>query len=120
MPEAWASCRQNLEEPGAVMQSNKVRSSAIVTRKSGKVRPMSATSPNTSSPITDSPITIVLADDHEVVRRGLRMTILGEADMRLVAEATNGQDAVTAVTNHQPDLVLLDVQMPDMDGVRAA
>jgi len=62
----------------------------------------------------------VLADDHEVVRRGLRMTILGEPDMQLVAEAANGREAVAAVAAHQPQLVLLDVQMPDMDGVSAA
>ena len=67
-----------------------------------------------------APITIVLADDHEVVRRGLRMTILGEPDMQLVAEAANGREAVAAVAAHQPQLVLLDVQMPDMDGVSAA
>jgi len=67
-----------------------------------------------------SPITIVLADDHEVVRRGLRMTILGEPDMKLVAEAATGREAVAAVNAHRPDLVLLDVQMPDTDGVSAA
>lgn len=86
---------------------------------------MSETSPNSNSPttelpITNAPITIVLADDHEVVRRGLRMTILGEPDMTLVAEASNGREAVAAVAAYRPDLVLLDVQMPDTDGVRAA
>lgn len=65
-------------------------------------------------------ITIVIADDHEMVRRGLRMTIAAEPDLVLLGEATTGCEAVQLVTQLQPALVLLDVQMPDMDGVAAA
>lgn len=65
-------------------------------------------------------ITIVIADDHEMVRRGLRMTIAAEPDLVLLGEATTGREAVQLVAQLQPALVLLDVQMPDMDGVAAA
>ena len=65
-------------------------------------------------------IRIVIADDHEIVRRGLRMTIQGEADMELVGEAQTGRQAVECVTRFQPDVLLLDIQMPDMDGIQAA
>lgn len=65
-------------------------------------------------------ITIIMADDHEMVRRGLRMTIAAEADLVLLGEATTGREAVRLVAELHPALVLLDVQMPDMDGVAAA
>lgn len=74
----------------------------------------------TTNPVPAQPLTIVLADDHDVVRRGLRMTFLGEPDLQLVAEARTGREAVAAVATHRPTLVLLDVQMPDLDGISAA
>lgn len=65
-------------------------------------------------------ITIVIADDHEMVRRGLRMTIAAEPDLVLLGEATTGREAVRLAAELLPTLVLLDVQMPDLDGVAAA
>lgn len=65
-------------------------------------------------------IRVAIADDHEIVRRGLRMTILGEADMQLVGEASNGREAVRLAATAQPDVLLLDIQMPEMDGLAAA
>jgi len=67
-----------------------------------------------------STITIMIADDHEMVRRGLRMTIAAEPDLVLLGEATTGREAVRLAAELRPALVLLDVQMPDMDGVTAA
>jgi len=67
-----------------------------------------------------STITIMIADDHEMVRRGLRMTIAAEPDLVLLGEATTGREAVRLAAELLPTLVLLDVQMPDMDGVTAA
>jgi DNA-binding NarL/FixJ family response regulator len=65
-------------------------------------------------------ITIIIADDHEMVRRGLRMTITAEPDLHLLGEATTGREAAQLVAELRPALVLLDVQMPDLDGVAAA
>ncbi|NOZ48988.1 MAG: response regulator transcription factor [Chloroflexi bacterium] len=65
-------------------------------------------------------IGIVIADDHEIVRRGLRLTIAGEPDMTLLAEAANGRQALLLVEQTHPDVVLLDIQMPEMDGIETA
>ena len=65
-------------------------------------------------------IRVFIADDHEIVLRGLRMTIQGEEDMELVGEARNGRQAVEGVAATRPDVLLLDLQMPDMDGIEAA
>ncbi|NOX61239.1 MAG: response regulator transcription factor [Chloroflexi bacterium] len=65
-------------------------------------------------------ISVVIADDHEIVRRGLRMTIAGEEDMVLLGEASNGREAVDLVARTQPDVALLDIHMPEMSGIDAA
>lgn len=65
------------------------------------------------------PIRILLVDDHELVRAGLRSLINELADMEVVAEARNGREALDAVAAHQPDLVLMDIMMPEMNGLDA-
>lgn len=64
-------------------------------------------------------IRILLVDDHELVRAGLRSLINELADMEVVAEARNGREALDAVAAHQPDLVLMDIMMPEMNGLDA-
>ncbi|MFI7707827.1 response regulator [Nonomuraea sp. NPDC049480] len=64
-------------------------------------------------------VNVVLAEDQEVVRAGLRLIIDGLGGFRVVAEAADGEQAVTAVFGHRPDVVLMDVQMPVLDGVAA-
>ena len=64
--------------------------------------------------------TIVLADDHTLVRRGLRMVLDAEPDLKVVAEADDGAEAVEAVTRVEPDLAILDVGMPRLTGIQAA
>ena len=63
---------------------------------------------------------VVLADDHDVVRRGLAMVLESEPDFHVVGEVRNGQEAIDAAVRLRPDLVLLDVKMPVLDGVQAA
>jgi two-component system NarL family response regulator len=65
-------------------------------------------------------IRVVIADDHALFRRGLEMVLEGEDDIRVVAEANNGKQAVEAAVEHMPDLVLMDVRMPAHGGIDAA
>lgn len=62
---------------------------------------------------------VVVADDHPVFRRGLRELLHADGHYRVVAEATTGAEAVAAVLEHRPDVVVMDVRMPDLDGVEA-
>jgi DNA-binding NarL/FixJ family response regulator len=64
-------------------------------------------------------IRIVLADDQALVRAGFRLIVDGEADLEVVGEAENGEGAVAAVVELVPDLVLMDVRMPEVDGIEA-
>ncbi len=65
-------------------------------------------------------IRLLIADDHAVVRKGLMMVLRLEQDLEIIGEAENGQRAVEMAHELQPDLVLLDYQMPEMNGADAA
>ena len=65
------------------------------------------------------PLTVFLADDQSLVRSGFRMLIDAEDDMEVVGEATNGLGAVSALTARPADVVLMDIRMPELDGVEA-
>jgi len=62
-------------------------------------------------------IKVFAVDDHPLLREGIAAVIQGEPDMVLVAEATNGQEAIESFRLHRPDVTLMDIQMPGMDGV---
>ena len=64
-------------------------------------------------------IRLVLVDDQPSVRQGLRMRLTVEPDMTVVGEASNGREAMTLVQRLAPDVVLMDVEMPEMDGISA-
>lgn len=64
-------------------------------------------------------IRLLLVDDHAVIRSGLRMLLQSQPDMRIVAEAETGNQAVQMMHRHEPDVVLMDIQMPDMNGIEA-
>lgn len=65
-------------------------------------------------------IKVVIADDHPLVRLALRQSLELEGDFRVLAEVTTGEEAVSAVRREPPDLVLLDYQMPVLNGLGAA
>jgi DNA-binding NarL/FixJ family response regulator len=66
-----------------------------------------------------SPIRIVLADDNEIVRSSLRLLFDSYPDLDLIGEASDGFEAISICTSLQPDLVLMDIDMPFVDGVQA-
>jgi DNA-binding NarL/FixJ family response regulator len=65
-------------------------------------------------------IGVLLVDDHAMVRDGLKTLIEIQADLRVIGEATNGRDAVSTAAELRPDVVVMDISMPDMNGVEAA
>jgi len=67
-----------------------------------------------------SPIRVLVVDDQALVRAGFRMILEAEPDVEVVAEAADGVEALAAVQLHEPDVVLMDVRMPNMDGIAAA
>jgi DNA-binding NarL/FixJ family response regulator len=67
----------------------------------------------------DSKITILAVDDHPVLRQGIAALIAAQSDMTLIAEAANGREAIQQFRAHQPDVTLMDLQMPEMNGLDA-
>jgi len=67
----------------------------------------------------NKPITVLLVDDHEVVRQGVRFFLDARSDFVVVGEAESGKAAVRFAEEHVPDVVLMDLVMPEMDGVEA-
>jgi DNA-binding NarL/FixJ family response regulator len=65
-------------------------------------------------------ITILCVDDHPLVRKGIAAILANEADLKLVAEAGSGQEAVDAFRASRPDVTLMDLRLPGMDGIEAA
>ena len=66
-----------------------------------------------------SEIRVLLADDQELVRMGFRMVLEAEPDIRVVGEAADGASAIGLAMEHRPDVVLMDVRMPGLDGIAA-
>ena len=64
-------------------------------------------------------ISVLIADDHTIVRSGVRLLLEAETDIRVVGEALNGREALELAESLQPDVVLMDISMPEMDGLEA-
>ncbi len=64
-------------------------------------------------------IRVLLVDDHQVVREGLKRMLEPDKDIKVVGEAVNGEDAITQAELLSPDVILMDIKMPDMDGITA-
>ncbi|MDQ1469857.1 MAG: hypothetical protein QOJ99_1337 [Bryobacterales bacterium] len=64
-------------------------------------------------------IRVLSVDDHHLLREGIAKLVNAESDMKLVAEATNGQDAIAKFRLHRPDVTLMDLQMPALNGIEA-
>ena len=70
--------------------------------------------------MSDAPIRVVVADDQEIVRTGLRMILDAQPGIAVVAEASDGHDAIDKARRLRPDVCLLDIRMPGMDGLELA
>ena len=72
------------------------------------------------TPVPEGPIRILIADDHELFRRGLRLVLEDEGDIEIVGEAGDGASAVEMAIDEAPDVVVIDVRMPQLSGIEAA
>jgi NarL family two-component system response regulator LiaR len=67
-----------------------------------------------------TPIRVMIVDDHDMVRRGLRAFLMAQQDLQLVGEASNGKEALVVCDQTQPHVILMDLVMPEMSGAEAA
>jgi DNA-binding NarL/FixJ family response regulator len=72
-----------------------------------------------SEPGSQPPVKVVIADDDALLRAGLTMMLAGAAELRIIAEAADGSQVLPLVRQHRPDVVLMDIRMPIMDGLAA-
>ena len=71
-----------------------------------------------STPTAEQPkVRVLVADDHPVVRQGIMANVIPQSDMTVIAEAGDGVEAIASIKEHLPDIVLLDLRMPQMDGL---
>jgi DNA-binding NarL/FixJ family response regulator len=70
-------------------------------------------------PSSNQPIRVMTVDDHPLLREGIAAVIEGQADMKLVGEATNGREAIERYRALRPDVTLMDLRMPDINGIEA-
>ena len=100
-----------------------LRNKATFSQSSDRFSPPSSSVPDSVQGVSDigtkKPFTILVADNHPVVREGLVALINRRSDMRVIAEASNGRQAVEAFFAQRPDIALLDLRMPIMDGIDA-
>jgi two-component system, NarL family, response regulator NreC len=68
---------------------------------------------------TNQPVRIILADDHQIVRQGLRILLEAEPDMEIVAEADNGRKVLKLAQDLLPDVIIMDLSMPELNGIEA-
>jgi len=73
-----------------------------------------------TQPVTQQIIRVLCVDDHPLVRKGIASILATERDVKLVAEGANGREAVALFEKHRPDVTLMDLRMPEMDGIAAA
>ena len=66
------------------------------------------------------PTRVLVVDDEPLIRRTLKQILAGHQDLQLVGEAANGEEAIAAVARLQPDIVVMDIRMPALDGIAAA
>lgn len=92
-------------------------SETLLQRDISQQQRMSAADSFALEPTCTPQIRVLIADDHVIVREGLGAMLCRQPDMRVIAEADNGREAVELWKKHQPDVTLLDLRMPELDGI---
>ena len=69
--------------------------------------------------MSPGPVKVLIVDDQSLVRAGFRMILDAESDVEVVGEASDGREAIEAVTRVTPDVILMDIRMPNLDGLEA-
>lgn len=69
--------------------------------------------------MTESKIRVLIADDHSLVRNSIRALLESQEDIEVVGTAVNGQEAITLAQTYAPDVIVMDISMPQMDGIHA-
>lgn len=87
--------------------------------QSVRLGPMATRSQPTCVTTTDCQVRVLVVDDHTIVREGIANVLRGDERLLVVGEAADGVEAIQAMEHHQPDVVLIDVNMPRMNGVEA-
>lgn len=87
--------------------------------QTGRSRAPAARLVTFAAPAAERQVRILVVDDHPIVREGITNVLAGDARLAVIGEAADGVDAIAAVEHHQPDVVLIDVNMPRMNGVEA-
>jgi two-component system, NarL family, response regulator len=93
--------------------------SCLIRSRPGPVSGFSVRERNKIMSTDPSLIRILAVDDHPMLREGIAALLASQSDMKLVGEASNGREALEQFRKHRPDLTLMDLQMPDMDGIEA-
>ncbi|MFK8186411.1 MAG: response regulator [Phormidesmis sp.] len=104
----------NAFSPQPINASSSQTSSAIRTSSSAQISSLPQPSSRASAPIT-----VLLVDDEDIVRYGLKAICQVDRSLKIVGEANNGKDAIAQAQAHQPDVILMDINMPVMNGIQA-
>src|SRR5262249_12241487 len=101
-------------------RNHRLRDRAAGPRRRSGGSQLSETTQATPTPVTElKTIRVIAVDDHPLVRKGVSSILANEEDIQLVAEASNGREAVEKFRELRPDIVLMDLRMPEMDGIEA-
>src|SRR5206468_6145080 len=110
----WARARRHARARGGVRW--RVRERAESRRRLRRPRP----APDRIGGLVSEPqVKVLIVDDQSLVRAGFRMILDAEADVEVIGEASDGREAVEATTLYSPDVILMDIRMPNLDGLEA-